>query len=161
MNHAGGETRLGSEDDGGRLFWVCAIVGLGIVAFGLYGLLNARLIGSVGSWATYLVGGLLVHDALLAPIVVAASVALIYLVPSRIRPAVQGTLIIVGTVALVAIPVVGGWGRKPGNPTLLPRDYTAGLAVAVCVIVLVGLFAAIRSARRPAPEREPERPRGW
>lgn len=161
MSTGGDDTRLGSEDDGGTRFWVCAIVGLGIVAFGLHGLLNARLIGSVGSWAAYLFGGLIVHDALLAPLAVAASVALIYLVPTRIRPAVQGTLIVAGVVALVAIPVVGGWGRKPGNPTLLPRDYTAGLAIAMSVIVVVGLLTAIRAARRPAQQSAPDPPRGW
>ena len=161
MTRAGGDPRLGSEDDGGTRFWVCAAVGIGVAGFGLYGLLNARLIGSIGSWLTYLIGGLLVHDALLAPLVVAASVVMIYLVPSRIRPAVQGTLVVAGSVALVAIPVVGGWGRNPGNPTLLPRDYALGLAIAVGVILVGGLLTAVRSARRPEPERAPERPRGW
>ncbi len=155
------DTRLGHEDDGGRLFWVCAVVGLGVIGFGLAGLLNARLIGSIASWATYLVGGLLVHDAVLAPIVVAISVVLIYLVPSRIRPAVQGTLVVAGSVALVAIPVVGGWGRKPDNPTLLPRDYGLGLAIAIAIILAAGAIAAARAARRPPPRRPPERPRGW
>ncbi len=161
MSRADGDTRLGSEDDGGTLFWVCAAIGLSVVAFGLYGLVNARLIGSVGSWVAYLIGGLLVHDLLLAPFVVAVSVALVYLVPSRVRPAVQGTLVVAGSVALVAIPVVGGWGRKPDNPSLLPRDYGLGLAVAVGLIVAAGVIAAVHAARRSPPQRPPQRPRGW
>ena len=161
MSTPGQQARLGSEEDGGARFWVCAVAGLGIVAFGLFGLLNARLVGSIGSWATYLIGGLLVHDALLAPFVVAASVVLIYAVPSRVRPALQGTLIVAGSVVLVAIPAVGGWGRIPTNPSLLPRDYGLGLAIAVGVIVIAGAIAAVRAARRRPAQSPPSRRNGW
>jgi MFS family permease len=155
------DPRLGDEDDGGLRFWLCAVIGLGVVAIATVQLAGARLIGSVGSWAAYLVGGLLVHDLLLAPVVVLTSIALIHLVPSRLRPAAQATLIVAGSVALVAIPVLGGWGRRPDNPTLLPRDYGLGLGIALAVIVAAGLVGAARAARAPRAPAAPRDPGGW
>ncbi|MCU0312983.1 MAG: hypothetical protein MUC84_02845 [Solirubrobacteraceae bacterium] len=153
--------RLGDEDDGGLRFWLCAVIGLGVVVIATVQLAGARLIGSVGSWAAYLLGGLLVHDLLLAPAVVLISIALLHLVPSRLRPAAQATLIVAGSVALVAIPVLGGWGRRPDNPTLLPRDYGLGLAIALAVIVAAGLVGAARAARAPRAPAAPRDPGGW
>jgi hypothetical protein len=68
---------------------------------------------------------------------------------------------VAGSVALVAIPVLGGWGRRPDNPTLLPRDYGLGLAIALAVIVAAGLVGAARAARAPRAPAAPRDPGGW
>jgi hypothetical protein len=161
MNEPAPAPRLGSEEDGGLRFWLCAVVGLTVVLIAAVQLAGSARIGSVGSWAASLVGGLLLHDVLLAPAVVLTSVVLVYAVPTRLRPAAQATLIVAGSVALVAIPVLGGWGRRPDNPTLLPRDYALGLAVALGIIALAGLAGAARAARRPRSAPPPRAPRGW
>ena len=51
--------------------------------------------------------------------------------PSSAWPAVRGGLLASGILALVAWPFVRGGGRDPTNPSLLARDYGAGLAAAV------------------------------
>ncbi len=153
--------RLGEDEVGGRLFWVAAAVGLGVIAFALIGLLNDPRAGSLTNWATFLIGGLLLHDGLFAPLVVSLGLVGWFVLPRRLRPAFQATLIVAGSVVLLSIPVIGRWGELPGNPTLLPRDYGAGLAVALGVVAIGGLIAVLRAARRPAPPPGPPDRGGW
>ena len=154
------EPRLGADEVGGPRFWICAALGGGVIAFGLIGLLGDPRAGSLTSWLTFLLGGLFLHDGVLAPAVVGASVTLALLAPRRVRPALQVTAFIAGMILLVAIPVVGTWGELPGNPSLLPRDYGAGLAVALGIVLLTGAVAAMRALRRASPP-ETDEPRGW
>ncbi len=152
--------RLGTDEVGGARFWICAAAGLGIAAFGLIGLLNDPRAGSLSNWATFLIGGLVLHDGLFAPLVVGASLVAWWVLPRRARPAIIATAIVAGVVVLISIPVLGRPGELPGNPSLLPRDYAAGLAVALGVIGLVGAFAVARALRRPAPPPPPSPDRG-
>lgn len=154
-------SRLGADEVGGLRFWLSAAAGLAIVAFGLVGLLNDPRGGSLTSWVTFLLGGLLLHDGLFAPLVVIASLIAWWVLPRRARPAIQATAVVAGTVVLVAIPVVGRWGRLAGNPSLLPRDYAAGLAVAIGVIATLGALAVVWALRRPPPAAPPADRGGW
>ena len=157
------QARLGEDEVGGRLFWVAAAVGFGLIAFALIGLLGDPRAGSLTNWATFLIGGLLLHDGLFAPLVISLGLFGWFVLPHKLRPAIQATVIVAGSVVLISIPVIGRWGKLPGNPTLLPRNYTAGLAVALGVIALGGLIAALRAARhpRPAPPSGPPDSGGW
>ena len=155
------QRRLGADEVGGLRFWLCAAVGGGVMAFGLVGLLNAPRAGSLWSWATFFFGGLLLHDGVFAPLVIGASLLAWVVLPRRTRPAIHATAIVAGCVALVSIPVIGRWGALPTNPSLLPRDYVAGLAVAIGVIALVGVVAVARAARRPDPPPQPPDRGGW
>ena len=156
-----GETRLGEHDPSGPRFWIAAAVGLGIVAFGVRGLLSSNIVGSAQSWASFLIGGLILHDGLLAPVVIGVSVATVFLVGSRVRPVVQGTLYVVACAVAISIPVLTGQGRNPGNPSILPRDYWRDLAIVVGVIALCGAALALRRLRRPAPPEPAADPGGW
>jgi len=52
----------------------------------------------------------------------------------------------------VAVPVLGGFGARPDNPTLHDRPYAAGwLVVAALVLGLAGLQVVLR--RRKGAER--------
>ena len=153
--------RLGADEVGGARFWVFAAVGLAIVAFGLIGLLNDPRAGSLANWATFLIGGLVLHDGIFAPLVVGASLIAWWILPRRARPAFLATAIVAGIVVLLSIPVIGRWGELPGNPSLLPRNYTAGLAVALGVIAVIGLLAIVRALRRPDRVDPPPGPGGW
>ncbi len=157
------QAQLGADEVGGLRFWICAVVGLGLVGFGLGGLLTADLLGSASSWAIFFFGGLLVHDLVFAPLVVGASAALLFVTGRRVRPVVQATAIVVGVVTLVSLPVVLGEGRLAGNPSLLPHDYGRNLALVVGAFVVVGVIAGVRAKRRPAaPDSRPSaRNHGW
>ncbi len=160
---------LGPEPTpGGRLFWATTSIGLLVIGFGVFGLLSESRFTQPENWLTFFVGGLLLHDLVAAPLIALISVILVRFVPARVRPVVQGTLIVAGAVALVAIPVVGGWGKLANNPSLLPLDYGRNLVIVLTVIVGIGALLALRALRRaptatdsPAPYRDDRRPDGW
>ena len=115
------------------------------VATGAYGawLLLTRQSGeqlvSAGQW---LVAGVVLHDAVLAPLVLLAGVVVSRVLPRALRGPAVVVAVVLGSVTLVAVPVLGGFGRRPDNPTLLGRDYTVGwLLVAGVVLAGVALGA--------------------
>lgn len=121
--------------------------GLGMALFGLAGLLRHDDETMPLNWAAFFVGGLAVHDALLAPLLVAAGVLVARIVPRRVRPVVQGALLVSASLVVVAIPPWTGEGRLANNPSILPQDYGEGLLVALAVVwVVAAVLAAVRSA---------------
>jgi hypothetical protein len=133
----------------GRLFWTLTVVGLSIVGFGLAGLVRNSDQTAPGSWLRFFLGGLLAHDLLLAPVVLVASVLLVRYVPARVRPTVQGALLVSGIVLLASIPALGGFGRLANNPSILPNDYTGDLAVVIGGVCAVAFVLGLRARRRP------------
>ena len=91
------------------------------------------------------------HDAVLAPLVLALGWPARACCRPAWRAAVAGGLVVLGTVTLMAVPVLGRFGAKPDNPTLLDRPYVAGwLVLAGLVVAGVGVVGLLRSrAGRP------------
>jgi hypothetical protein len=98
--------------------------------------------------ARWVVGLALAHDLVLAPLVLGVGAAVRRGVPGRARPFVTGGLVASGALVLVAWPAVRGYGRLAGNPSILPRDYGTGLAVAVGATWLLVGVAALAASRR-------------
>ena len=71
----------------------------------------------------------MLHDFVLVPLTLLLGLALIRLLPANLRAPVAGGLVVLGTVTLMAVPVLGGWGANADNPTILDRNYTAGWLV--------------------------------
>jgi hypothetical protein len=60
-------------------------------------------------------------------------------------------------VVLVSVPVLGRFGAQADNPSLLPRDYPAGLALTLSVVVLAGAgLAALRWRRHRTCQKSVE-----
>ena len=140
-----------SDDDtpSGPAFWICAVLGLGLLAFGIGGLLTNVEGPALESWLKVFLGGLIAHDALFAPLVVLGSVLLTRAVPAAVRAPVQGALIVSCALIAVAIPVVGGFGRLANNPSLLPSDdYGLRLAIALGVVWAITATVAVIRLRR-------------
>ncbi|MBV8949756.1 MAG: hypothetical protein JOZ99_02695 [Actinobacteria bacterium] len=134
-----------------RLFWPCVLVGWGLIANGVRGVLENSRVVRASAFLRVFIGALLVHDVLLAPFVIAVGVMVARIVPRRVRAPVQAGLIISGVVVLFAFPFVRGYGRIPDNPSILPRNYGQGLAivlVAVWIGVVAGTALAVRVSRR-------------
>jgi len=140
----------------GLAFWLCAAVGLAIIGFGVGGLVTHIEGPALTSWLKVFGGGLIVHDALFAPLVVVGSVLLVRVVPASVRAPAQAALIVSCALVAVAIPVVGGYGRLANNPSLLPSDaYGTRLAVVLAVVwAVAAAVAAVRLARRRGPSGE-------
>ena len=132
-----------------------ALGAAGVLA-GLYGLLRLWRTGldnvlAAGQW---LVGGVVVHDALLAPLVVVAGVLAVRLVPAAARAWVAAAAVVVGTLTVTAVPVLGRFGARPDNPTLLPREYVRNwLLLVAAVLVGTALVALVERARRGRGDR--------
>ena len=117
------------------------LIGAVGVAMGLFGLLRflQHDLSDTANAVLWLAGGVVVHDALLAPITIAATVAAARFLPRRAWAVVAGGLVVLLTVTVTAIPVLGSWGARPDNPTLLDRNYVMGWCVFAILVLVVSL----------------------
>ena len=98
--------------------------------------------------AVWLAGGVFLHDGVLGPLTVLLCAAGIALAPRHLRAPAAAGLVVLATVTISAIPVLGRFGAREDNPTLLDRDYVLGWAgFVVLVLVAVVVAAAARSRR--------------
>jgi hypothetical protein len=114
---------------------VLGAVGVAMGAFGALRFLQLDLDDLVDA-VLWLAGGVLLHDVVVAPLTIAVTFLATRLVPSRARTAVVVGAVVLATVTVTAVPVLGGWGVRADNPTLLDRDYTAGWLVFAGLVVL-------------------------
>jgi len=119
------------------------------VGSGLWGLWLMRDFTSdqLTSTVTWLVGGLLLHDAVLAPVTVVLGVAAARLLPGHFRAVVGVAFLLWATATVVFIPVLSGQGGKPDNTTILHRPYL--LSWLVLTGLLVGAVVIAARRRRP------------
>ncbi|MER7177496.1 hypothetical protein [Streptomyces mesophilus] len=91
---------------------------LGVAAMGLgtWLLLDVRDPADVAVW---LAGAIVLHDGLVAPLVLGIG---LFLGGLRARGAVRGALIVAGSLTAIALPVLLRPGT-PANPSVLPLDY--------------------------------------
>ena len=98
---------------------------------------------------TFLLGVLVAHDAVFLPLVLAVGALVGRYVPAGDRAAVRASAVVSVAVTLVALPLVLGLGRDPGNPSALPLPYGRGLAVLLGLIWATALAAiAVRRIRK-------------
>lgn len=136
----------------GPVFWVGIAAGWAVMAFGIWTFLRrAGATRPANAWSL-LVGLAIAHDLVLAPLVTGLAAWLVPRLPRRVRPAIVAAAIVSGILALVSLPPI--LGDQPGdNSSLLPRDYPAGLAIALASVWAV-TFAAVgvlRVRSRKAP----------
>jgi hypothetical protein len=112
-----------------------AAVGVAGATYGAWLLLGAGLADLV-QIAIWLAAGVVLHDFVLVPLTLAAGWAGTRVLPSRVRAPVVVGVVLLGSLTLLAVPVLGGWGANSDNATILDRDYPAGW------LVVVGLTAA-------------------
>lgn len=130
------------------------LLGMGGMAYGLVLLLD-RSWGDVAQVGAWLVAGVLVHDLLLAPAVIAGWFLLTRLPLGRSRPPLAAGLVVWGALTITAVPVLGRFGERPDNPTLLDRDYTTGWLVVTALVaagVIIGVLGTGRPRRTPGGE---------
>jgi hypothetical protein len=60
---------------------------------------------------------------------------------------VTAGLVVLGTLTLMAVPVLGGWGTNSDNPTILNRDYSTGWLV-VATLTVAGVLTGLAINRR-------------
>jgi hypothetical protein len=120
---------------------------MGVVLAG-YGVVRLLALGRANTWETlkWLVGGVVLHDGVLATLTLAVALVAVRLVPrDRLAPWVVGLVLLVPT-TLLAIPELGRFGARADNPTLLDRHYWLGWT-ALVLVVMAGILVASYARR--------------
>ncbi|WP_225731139.1 MULTISPECIES: hypothetical protein [unclassified Nocardia] len=130
---------------------VLLLAGLGALAYGLdlfTGFRTADVV-SVGLWFC---AGILLHDAVFAPLAAAVGLAGRVGLPARWWPLAATGAVGTVTLVLIAAPVLDRAHAHPDNPTVLDRNYPLGLALAVLllwtVVIAIGCLRNIRTTKR-------------
>ena len=109
---------------------------------------------SLGGW---LFGGVALHDALVAPVVGLAGLAVARLLPPPWRGAVAGAAAGTAVLLLVAVPLLWRPDAAAPNPGLHDRPHAPGLALWIGLLWTVLLLTAGgRAARAAIRARRPE-----
>lgn len=129
------------------------LVGVLLGGYGAFLLLSRQDGDQLLNVAVWLASGVVLHDLVLAPVVLGLVALGARLAPVPARAPAAAALVVLGSVTLLAVPVLGRFGARPDNPTLLDRDYTAGwLALAGVVVLTTVVASLVRSRRRPAAD---------
>lgn len=130
--------------------WVIGAIGILVGGFGAWLLLSRQDLDQLTSAAVWLVAGVVLHDGVLAIGTLLLAAIALRVIPGAARaPAIVG-FVVLGSVTLLAVPVLGRFGARPDNPTLLDRHYLAGwlvLAALTLVAVVVASVLRRRAAR--------------
>ena len=146
----------------GPLFWIGVGIGWAFIVYGARGVLVDRAATIPEGFARWFVGIAIVHDAVIAPVVLTIAWAVGRVVPARAVVPVRLGLATTGLVALYTWPFVRGYGRADTNPSALPLDYGRNLigtliAVWMCVAAWI-VVKSVRSQRRRGSARSGARP---
>lgn len=121
-------------------------LGVAAAAYGAWSLLGEGLADTVTT-AIWLAGGVVLHDFVLVPLTLAVCWLGARVLPAGRRAPVAAGLVVLGTLSLLAIPVLGGWGANTDNATILGRDYATGWLV-VATLTCAGVLAGLVTSRR-------------
>jgi hypothetical protein len=125
-------------------------LGSALAAYGGWLLVSRQHLAALVVVGVWLAAGVLVHDGLVSPLLVGLG-RLTRRAPRALAAAGVVVLVVLGSVTVVAVPVLGRFGARSDDPTLLPRDYTGGwLVVAAVVLSGAATVAAVAAAAAAA-----------
>jgi hypothetical protein len=104
--------------------------------------------------AVWALVGVVLHDAVFAPLCVALGFAGRRLIPGKWWTPIAVAAFCSVVLVFLAIPVYGKPGMRPDNMTVLDRNYPLGLSISLGVVWLGLLFYAL--SRRLLPVRQDE-----
>lgn len=132
---------------------VLAGAGLLLGLFGVFRLLTQVPLSDLMFLALWLVGALIVHDAILSPAILGLG-TITARVPPRARRYLQGALIAGGAVTVIALPMIYRAHRQPAVKAILEQNFVANLAWllgAIGVAAVLGYVVRLVRDHRPKP----------
>jgi hypothetical protein len=105
------------------------------------------------SYLRFLVGGHVVHDAVVAPVALVIGYFLVGRAPALARAPLRAALFTSAVVVAIAWPGIRQYGRMrtPTNPTVQPLNYSNSVAIALVVVwVLAALWLVVARTRAHA-----------
>jgi hypothetical protein len=116
--------------------------GVALIGVGVFLLMDVRDLTDVLVW---LGGAVVVHDLVIAPVVLLAG---LLLVRDGARRPVRGTLLVMGALTAVALPVLLRPGRT-ANSSVLPLDYPRNWLIALgAVAAVTAIWSTVRGLGR-------------
>lgn len=129
--------------------WILGVVGLAMLGYGALLAFDTDPVLESGFW---FVGGTILHDAVIAPIVGVVGWLVVRVVPAVWRAPVAIGAAITGVLALLTVPELVRRYPAPDNPGLHERNYFMALLVSVAVVwILVIAAGVIRTLRARVP----------
>jgi hypothetical protein len=141
-------------DRAGPRFWIGLLAGTGVMLWGVRLFLDAVPDSARRtSLVVWIVGADLVHDLVVAPLILVLAWVSGRVGPRWLRSPLQVGLMVSGAVVVVgALPLLGS-AEAAGNPTIQPLDYRSAVATALGIVwAAVAIWAGARWAaarRRP------------
>lgn len=125
------------------------VAGAVAIGFGVWSMRDFEF-EQLWSMIAWLIGGVVVHDFVLAPVVVVVGVTIARVVPGDVRTPLAVGLVLWGTLTLIALPALSGLGVRSDNPSLLDRPYLAAwlLCTALTAVVVSAYVWLRRGGRR-------------
>jgi len=121
--------------------------GTGVMAYAVVGLLTDP-VTDLPRQLLFLGGVLVAHEAVFLPLVLGAGWLVGRWVPAPFRTPVRTAGIVSLALAVVALPFVLGYGRRPDDPSALPLDYGRGVLILLAIVWAAALgWAAVRWVR--------------
>jgi hypothetical protein len=117
-------------------------VGVTLMGFAVVGALADDDFDPVGV-VVFLGGVVIAHDLLLMPLVLAAGALIGRFVPGPAGTAVRVAALCSLALAVIAVPLVAGFGRVADDPSVLPRPYGRGLLTALVLVWSVAATAVV------------------
>ncbi len=139
--------------------WRIGLAAAGVL-LGLFGVF--RLLTQIDSYDLFvllcwLVGALVIHDGVLAPLTVGVGALLAKVLPPRARTYVQGALVAGAVIAVIALPMIYRRDSQPKVKAILQQDFGANLATLLAIVAVgaVVLYAArlLRDRRSASPRK--------
>jgi hypothetical protein len=130
---------------------VLGAVGVALTAYGGWLAVSRQDTDQLVEIGVWVVAGILLHDVVLAGVVLVAG----WLGRRVLPPPWQGpaalALLVWGSLTVMAIPVLGRFGARPDNPTLLDRPYLGSwLALTVAAMAVTAVAGVVRGRSRSA-----------
>lgn len=128
--------------------WVLGAVGTALAAYGAWLALTRQDLGQLVEIGIWLAAGAVAHDALIAGAVIVVSLLGRRLLPRSAHVPAVVALLMWGAITLAVIPMLGRFGARSDNPTLLDRPYLGSwLALSAATVVVVALVSVWRARR--------------
>lgn len=125
--------------------------GVALSAYGAWLLVDSQDGAELRSVCVWLAAGVVVHDAVLAPVALVLGWATGRVLPRAAAAGAAVVFVVLGPLTLIAVPVLARSSTDVVNPTLLTRDYGLGLLELAVVALMLGVWvgvAVLRSAER-------------
>ena len=141
---------------------ILIVLGAAGLAWGAWVMFDTVRIARLPGVALWVGAAIVVHDAVIAPVLFFAGVLLRRAgrrLAGTVVAVLQGAIVLGSIMTLIVVPeiVAQTQGRAPQNPTLLPLDYGRNLAAFWVVIAVLATAASValyvrarRADRRPS-----------